>query len=115
MDEFRQRLADATRPGKPLFIDRTAATFIDGRGYRTIRAAASWLPGAGLPVTVATSSALAAAVLQAIGGSLIRVQPSSDRTVSPARPGPGHLAAEHHHLMTQHHNLRVLRRLATAH
>jgi anti-anti-sigma regulatory factor len=74
VDEFRQRLADATRPGKPLFIDLTAATFIDGRGYRAIRAAASWLPGAGLPVTVATSSALAAAVLQAIGGSLIRVQ-----------------------------------------
>ena len=74
VDEFRQRLADATRPGKPLFIDLTAATFIDGRGYRAIRAAASWLPGADLPVTVATSSALAAAVLEAIGGSLIRVQ-----------------------------------------
>ena len=74
VDEFRQRLADPTRPGKPLFIDLTAATFIDGRGYRAIRAAASWLPGAGLPVTAATSSALAAAVLQAIGGSLIRVQ-----------------------------------------
>jgi hypothetical protein len=43
-------------------------------GDLDIRAAASRLPGADLPVTVATSSALAAAVLQAIGASLIRVQ-----------------------------------------
>jgi anti-anti-sigma regulatory factor len=75
VDPFRQRLADATWPGKPLFIDLTAATVIDGRGYRAIRAAASWLPGADPAVTVA-SSALAAATLQTIGGSLIRVRPS---------------------------------------
>ena len=74
VDEFRQRPADATRPGKRLFIDLTAATFIDGRGYRAIRAAAGWLPGTGPPVTVVTSSTLAAAVLQAISGSLTHIQ-----------------------------------------
>jgi len=37
-----------------------------------------------------------------------------DRPVGPVRPGLGHLAAEHHHLMPQHHDLRVLGRLAAA-
>ncbi len=73
--EFARCLADATRPGKPVFIDLTSAGFIDGRGYRAIRAAARSLPpGARPPVTVATRSAVIAAVLQATAGSLIRVQ-----------------------------------------
>ncbi|HEX6523068.1 MAG TPA: STAS domain-containing protein [Streptosporangiaceae bacterium] len=73
-DEFRRCLGDATRPGKPLFIDLTAVSFIDGRGYRAIRAAASWLPRPDVTVTVAAGSELAAAILQAIGGTAIRIQ-----------------------------------------
>lgn len=37
-----------------------------------------------------------------------------DHPVGLVRPGPGHLAAQHHHLMPQHTDLRVLRRLAAA-
>lgn len=37
-----------------------------------------------------------------------------DRAVGPDRPGPGHLEAQHHHLMVHHQDLRVLRRLAAA-
>jgi len=35
-----------------------------------------------------------------------------DRAVSQVRPGPGHLAAERHHLMPQHKDFRVFGRLA---
>jgi len=35
-----------------------------------------------------------------------------DRAVGPVQVRPGHLAAEHHHLMSQHHDPRVLGRLA---
>ena len=41
-------------------------------------------------------------------------QRHQDRTVRPVRLGPGHLTAEHHHLMAQHQDLRVLRRPAAA-
>jgi hypothetical protein len=41
-------------------------------------------------------------------------QGCQDRAAGPVRPGPGDLAAEHHHLMTQDDNLRVLGRLAPA-
>jgi hypothetical protein len=37
-----------------------------------------------------------------------------DRAVGPVRPGAGDMAAEHHHLVTQHYDLRVLRCLAAA-
>jgi len=72
--EFRRRLDDAVRPGGALLIDLTAVTFLDGPGYRAIRAAAAAVPG--VPgtspcVTVATKSVLVAAVLQAIAGSVI--------------------------------------------
>jgi len=42
-------------------------------------------------------------------------QPSQrrqDRPVGPVRPGPGDLTAEHRDLMTEHHDLRILGRLA---
>jgi hypothetical protein len=37
-----------------------------------------------------------------------------DRLVGPIRPGPGYLTVRHHHLVTKHQDLRVLRRLAPA-
>jgi hypothetical protein len=37
-----------------------------------------------------------------------------DRPVGPIRLGLGHLTAEHRDLMTEHHDFRVLRRLAAA-
>ena len=37
-----------------------------------------------------------------------------DRPVGPIRLGLGHLTAEHRDLMTEHHDFRVLRRLAPA-
>ena len=37
-----------------------------------------------------------------------------DRPVGPVRLGPGHLAAEHHHLLAQRQDLRVLGRLTAA-
>jgi hypothetical protein len=68
--DFRRRLEDAARPGKPLFLDLTAVTFLGGDGYRAIHAAA-----AAVPMTAATRSLLVATVLQAVPGSMIRVQP----------------------------------------
>ncbi len=41
-------------------------------------------------------------------------QRRQDGTAGPVRPGPGHLTAEHHDLMTQHHDLGILGRLAAA-
>jgi STAS domain len=69
--DFRRRLDDAARPGKPLFLDLTAVTFLAGDGYRAIHAAA-----AAVPMIAATSSLLVATVLQAMPGSTIRVQAS---------------------------------------
>jgi anti-anti-sigma factor len=69
--DFRRRLDDAARPGKPLFLDLTAVTFLGGAGYRAIHAAA-----AATPMTAATSSPVIATVLRAVPGSAIRVQAS---------------------------------------
>jgi hypothetical protein len=69
--DFRRRLDDAARPGKPLFLDLTAVTFLAGDGYRAIHAAA-----AAVPMIAATSSPLIATVLQAMPESTIRVQAS---------------------------------------
>jgi hypothetical protein len=69
--DFRQLLNDAARPGKPLFLDLTAVTFLGGDGCRAIHAVA-----AAVPTTAATRSALIAMVLQAVPGSTIRVQAS---------------------------------------
>lgn len=49
-EEFRRFLTDATAPGKPVFIDLTAVTFIGGRGYRAVRRAARALPPGPGPV-----------------------------------------------------------------
>jgi hypothetical protein len=68
--DFGRRLNDAARPGKPMFLDLTAVTFLGGAGYRAIHAAA-----AAVPMTAATSSALIATILLAVPGSTIRVQP----------------------------------------
>ncbi|HLH58952.1 MAG TPA: STAS domain-containing protein [Streptosporangiaceae bacterium] len=76
-EEFHECLTDATRPGKPLFIDMTQVEFIDGRGYQAIRIAAKVLPAAPYPpIAVATSSALIAEILEVTVGPLIRVRRS---------------------------------------
>jgi hypothetical protein len=41
-------------------------------------------------------------------------QRRQDRPVSPSLPGPAHLTPEHRNLITGHHDLRILGRLATA-
>jgi hypothetical protein len=41
-------------------------------------------------------------------------QRRQDRSVGPVRLGPGDLTPQHRDLMTQHHDLRILRRLASA-
>ena len=41
-------------------------------------------------------------------------QRRQDGAVGPVGPGPGHLTAEHHDLMTEHHDLGILGRLAAA-
>lgn len=41
-------------------------------------------------------------------------QPSQDCPVGPVKPGTGDLAAQDRYLMTEHHDLGVLRRLAAA-
>jgi hypothetical protein len=41
-------------------------------------------------------------------------QRRQDGTVGPVRPGPGHLTAEPYDLMTEHHDLGILGRLAAA-
>src|SRR6266516_7276372 len=43
-----------------------------------------------------------------------RAQPGDHPPAGPVRCGPGHLAAEHHHLLAQHQDLRVLGRLTAA-
>ena len=48
------------------------------------------------------------------GGGQRSGQGRQDRAVGPVRPRPGHLPAQHHHLMAQHQDLRVLRCLAAA-
>jgi hypothetical protein len=40
-------------------------------------------------------------------GWQLLVQRRQDGTAGPVRPGPGHLTAEHHDLMAQHHDLGI--------
>lgn len=68
---FRQHLFDAAVSGKPLFLDLTAVSFIDGTGFCAIHATA-----AAVPVTAATNSPLIATILQTAPGVTIRVQAS---------------------------------------
>ncbi|MDR0342244.1 MAG: STAS domain-containing protein [Nocardiopsaceae bacterium] len=62
-------LARASVRGKPVFLDLTCVSFIDGRGFRVINAAAESAAGAGLYLTVATRSALVGRILSATAAS----------------------------------------------
>ena len=66
-------LAGASRRGKPVFVDLTAVSFIDGRGFRAIKQAAEATAGAGLPLTVKTHSALVGRILSASAANGTRV------------------------------------------
>jgi anti-anti-sigma factor len=69
-------LARASGRGKPVFVDLTAVSFIDGRGYRVINQAAESVARAGLYLTVATHSALVGQILSATAAGGTRVMVS---------------------------------------
>ena len=66
-------LASASRRGKPVFVDLTSVSFIDGRGFRVINQAAEAVAGEGMPLTVATRSALVGRILSATSAGGTRV------------------------------------------
>ena len=74
-EAFRRCLVDVVRLGKPVLLDLTGVTFMDGRAYRAVRAT-SPPDGSGPPVTVITGSGLIAAVLQSSPGSRVQVRMS---------------------------------------
>lgn len=66
-------LTTASGRGKPLFVDLTSVSFIDGRGFRVIHQAAAAIASAGLSLTVATHSTLAGRILSATAAGGTRV------------------------------------------
>jgi anti-anti-sigma factor len=66
-------LAVASGRGKPLFVDLTGVSFIDGRGFRVINGAAESVARAGLYLTVATHSCLIGSILSATAAAGTRV------------------------------------------
>jgi anti-anti-sigma factor len=56
-------LAEASQRGKPVFVDLTSVSFIDGRGFRVLSQAAQAAATTGLSLTVATRSALVGRIL----------------------------------------------------
>lgn len=59
--------------GKPVFVDLTCVSFIDGRGFRVINQTAEAVASAGMLLTVATRSALVGRILSATAAGRTRV------------------------------------------
>jgi anti-anti-sigma regulatory factor len=73
VETFRSCLSRAVGCGKPLFVDLTSVSFIDGRGFRAIGDAAHRAADAGLAVTVVAPSALVGRILLATAGDALDV------------------------------------------